>query len=164
MLYDKGWRGINIDITRSIEKDFAERRPRDINVLGLVGKFGEVSFHRFAEPALNTTDADCAERLVASGRKRKAIEHHVAKPLEEILAEHGVSGPIDLLSIDVEGADFEVLSSLDWSSRDVRAVLIEDSGEGHRSGSPIAEFLAQIGYTPATTFLRSVLYVRRQVA
>ena len=35
-------------------------------------------------------------------------------PLSTLLEQHGVSVPIDPLSVDVEGEDLEVIRSLDW--------------------------------------------------
>ena len=61
----KGWRGINVDPNPDAIAAFRSVRPSDINLcVGVSDAPGELTFHFFNEPALNTFDADLAEERV----------------------------------------------------------------------------------------------------
>lgn len=84
--------------------------------------------------------------------------------LDALLAQLAWSGPIDLLSVDVEGHELAVLRSHDWQRYPVRALILETHYEptpGHRAWThtdiaPIEALLADLGFallahTPANT-------------
>src|SRR5690348_16491596 len=59
--YRRGWRGINIDANPDAIKLFRRERASDINLCVGIGELtGNLSFHFFNEPALNTFDAALA--------------------------------------------------------------------------------------------------------
>lgn len=162
LLYDRGWRGINIDVTPAITSEFPKRRPRDTNVQAVVGKKGAVNFFRFQEEALNTADHVRAEMLIQEGEKLSAQFSIDAVPLTELLTENGSPKRIDLLNVDVEGADLEVLESLDWEAFEVAAVLVEIGKPiWNLADDPVAQFLSERGMRPTLSFPRSVLFLER---
>jgi FkbM family methyltransferase len=126
--YRLGWRGINIDADPDAVALFAKARSRDINIcMGVGAVDGELTFHRFSEPALNTFDPALGkERLRISGvhmlEERKVRVRLLADILDEVMPE-GTS--IDFLSIDVEGLDEDVIASNDWRRYRPRFVLVE---------------------------------------
>ncbi len=77
-------------------------------------------------PALNTFDRDLALRRV-NGKYFIVREVNVpTRPLAELLDQYLPSGTaIDLLTIDVEGYDYEVLRSNDWQRYRPEYVLVE---------------------------------------
>lgn len=164
LLYDRGWRGLNIDATPQMTpgSDFSRRRPRDINVYGLVGGgASEVEFYRFKEQALSTTNSERARFLMDLGEECESIEKLPLLPLREYLELHGEPGkPIDLLSVDVEGADLEVLESLNWDAQPIGSVLVEIGKPASSvADDEVSIFLATKGFSPALVFLRSVLFL-----
>lgn len=162
LLYDKGWRGINIDATSAINREFKERRPRDINVYGLVGKSGSVTFFRFAEPALNTTNDDIAQERIARGRRLISTEKFTVVALEDILRSAAAPQNIDFLNVDAEGQDLQVLESLDWDNWHIGAVMVETHKQAWNvSESPLVPFLESKGFVPTLVFARSTFFVRR---
>jgi len=115
--YSKGWRGINIDAVPGSMKPFLQLRPRDVNLEACVGMPGRwVEFSIFEEQTLNTMDAGVALKLVQQNRSRLVGKQKFqTQSLAQILERHMPSGQtIDFLSVDVEGADLEVLQSNDW--------------------------------------------------
>lgn len=75
LLYDRRWRGINLDVTRQMMPggDFSRRGPRDTNVHGIVGESFEVEFYQFRESALIAIDPKRARFLSDSGQEWKPI-------------------------------------------------------------------------------------------
>lgn len=159
LLYDRGWAGVNIDVTDAIENLFPKYRQRDRNYFGLVGHPREATFFRFMEPALSTLDAGLAQEREAEGWPLLRQETLQVRALDSILDEVGAPREIDLVCVDVEGADLEVLETLDFANRVVWRVLVELHAPAWEvSQHPIAEFLATKGYRPVAVWMRSVLF------
>src|SRR5687768_10814903 len=68
LLFERGWRGINIDARPGSMAAFRRARPRDINLeIGISERPAELEFFLFEEPALNTFDRALAEARQAEG-------------------------------------------------------------------------------------------------
>lgn len=159
LLYGAGWRGLNIDITNAMSKEFPSRRPRDLNLKMAVGQASSVTIFRFAEQALNTSDVGIARERIRNGRKFLGEEVLKCEALQSILDRLQCPKKIDLLSVDVEGAELDVLRSLDWAKTDVSAVLVELKTPAHQvRNHPISRYLERRGLLPALVFERSVLF------
>lgn len=163
-LYDSGWHGVNIDASPGFSALFNAARPRDTNVESLVGEPGEREFFRFADPAYSTLDSEAAEQLIARGVELVDQEVLTVRSLSEIL--HGCLTPqaLGLLSIDVEGADLEVLTSHDFEAFPPDRVLVEcpESAE-EIVHTEIHHFLSERGFHAQVVLKRSVLYEREGV-
>jgi len=152
LFYLKGWRGINIDPTPGSMKLFNKFRKRDINLeVGISEKEGVLAYYIFNEPALNTFDENLAKKR--DGEKGYYIIKELSikvYPLSKILEEYLPEGQkIDFLTIDVEGKDFEVLKSNDWSRFRPKVVLVEilSSSIEEVFESPIYIFMKENGYS-----------------
>lgn len=133
LLYKKGWRGINIDANPHSIALFEKARPDDENVCSGVGSPAVLTYYEFSDPAVNTFDARKAEEWKQkSFLKFTGTTDVRVRPLSEL-----VSGPIDLLTIDVEGMDLEVLKSYDWAQHP-KVIIVE--------GEDSKQFLLDKGY------------------
>lgn len=150
LFYRRGWQGINIDATPGSMGPFRRERPRDLNLeIGVAEQPGTLRFHVFDEPALNTFDAARAARLHSQGPYRVQRVCPVAvAPLRDILRDHlPPQSQIDLLTVDVEGADLAVLRSNDWQSYRPRAIVVEDCSDLQSAlTGPTSTFLGSVGY------------------
>jgi len=163
--YSKGWKGINIDAVPGSMKPFLELRPRDINLEACVGKPGRwVEFAVFEEQALNTMDSEVATRLIQQNRTRLLSKQTLkTRGLAEILESHLPRGQtIDFLSIDVEGADLEVLESNDWDMFRPEFIIVENHGTDllKIDQVPVVGFLAAHKYTPVAATGPSLIFSR----
>lgn len=164
--YRRGWCGINIDPTPGSMAPFRWLRRRDINLeIGIGPAAGELKFHCFNEPALNTFD----EKLAAERDTGKPyrITKTVAVPiarLADILEKHLPPGQqIDFLTIDVEGLDLAVLESNDWRRFSPEFVLVEDFEFQLESpeASAIYRFLKNQGYKMVASLQRTIVYRKK---
>ncbi len=161
--YRRGWRGINIDPNPDAIAEFRRDRPSDINVcVGVSDKTGDLSFHFFNEPALNTFDPDLAtERARLPGYRLLEIRNVPVRRLDDLLSEHlPRERKIDFLSIDVEGMDLSVLRSNDWTRFRPRILLVEarERTVAAIENDPINVFAVTAGYRLIAKTLNTLIY------
>lgn len=157
-LYIEGWEGIAVDgDTRMVER-FRRMRPRDKTVHAVVSDREQDAC--FAE--MNET---CLSHLVPlTGSLRSPDAHRVSpvrtKTLDSILA--GLCCPFgfELLTIDVEGHEYEVLNGFDIGRYQPRVVAVEIHGFNihHPEESPVAAFLIENGYRLDSVFVPTVVF------
>jgi FkbM family methyltransferase len=171
LCYLQGWRGINIDANVEAIALFRETRPKDINVsIGVGEKAEKLTFYIFNEPALNTFDAKVAQNVV-NNTPYKIIGERIVEvmPLSQLLDIYLPKGQgIDFLSVDVEGKDFDVLKSNDWSKYIPLCVLVEiHSGFARKEGfsfdevlnSEITQYLQSKGYSVFAKTLNTIFFI-----
>ena len=161
--YKRGWRGINIEPTPSLFKAFPRLRRRDINLNVGIGNGEKLTFYVFNEGALNTFDPEIARSRDGSYDGKYRIIDRIevqTRTLADILDKHLPAGtPIDLLTIDVEGMDFAVLKSNDWTKYLPQFILVECESElDDLSDDEIYQFLHAKGYSIAGRTLYTTLF------
>ena len=134
-------------------KLFKELRPEDTNIEAAISDSQEILYcYMFDEPALNGFSARISiERDEITSYNiidKKPIK---TRRLSEVLDRHlPVSQSIDFLSIDVEGLDYQVLLSNDWSKYKPKVILVEElsSSLDYLASSPgeIGSLLRYQGY------------------
>jgi FkbM family methyltransferase len=113
-LYSKGWRGIAIEPQSIFNSQWQSFRPEDVLVIAAVAAAsGQATLHKpiqYGQAATIHLDfaQDYAQRCLAM--TQSVVPMHT---LTEILAQIRPEGDIHLLSIDVEGAESDVLRGLD---------------------------------------------------
>ncbi len=130
-LYLAGWRGVVVEPQARLAAAYANIRPRDVVVSALVGRAGgEAHFHEVARfHGFSTMVAEHAERAAGFGT-HYATRTLPVTTLAALCESQGfgeVNGQsrIDLLKIDVEGAEADVLAGNDWARFRPRVLCIE---------------------------------------
>ncbi len=143
--YKKGWKGHlfePIQANMALIKIF---RRRDRKYQNLVGSSKtKTKFFEFVPTEYSTMVKSVADQLIAEGKKLKSTYEIDAIRLSETDIQLIPTEP-SLLSIDVEGADLEVLNSIDWTKIRPRVVCIEEVGE--TNSKLIKEKLELEGYS-----------------
>jgi FkbM family methyltransferase len=164
LLYEQGWRGLNVDPRPGAKALFDELRPRDTTVEVAVGKeAGQLEYFIFDDEALNTLSRDRAESLVATTHYRLVRSVLVSViTLAELLDTYLPKfQSIDLMNVDVEGLDMPVLASNDWSRFKPTHLVVEDLGFkrlDEAASATTVQFLGPLGYVPVAKTLRSVFF------
>ena len=125
LLYQKGWRGINIDISDFSIKLFKFLRPDDFNLnVAVSNKEGEIDmFFQKKLSQLSTIKENSAKKAFQGNILNQKI---LSRKLTSILDEGKYKDQkIDFLNVDAEGADFEVLQSLDLNKYSPELICIE---------------------------------------
>tara|TARA_B110001450_G_C17495186_1_gene430008 strand:- start:43 stop:753 length:711 start_codon:yes stop_codon:yes gene_type:complete len=128
LLFQRGWGGINIDVNRFSIDLFNFLRPKDLNLLTAISdKEGEVIFYyqkKFSQ--LNTTDKNIAHENFNGIFKERLVKCQTVQAILDQSKYKGVK--IDLLNIDVEGAEMKVLKTLNFKTYDPSIICIEILG------------------------------------
>jgi len=152
-LYRRGWHGVSIEANERLIAKHRRIRPRDQAVCALVSnEERDVTFTEFDEPLVSSVDPDFVNTMTGTyGKKIVAQRTMRTKTLTRILGDCGAPKQFDLLSIDVEGHDFEVLVSLDLDRYRPRLIVIEMHGFAieRQDDDPICRHLRRHGYTLA---------------
>ncbi len=124
VLYQHGWRGINIDIDQIKIDAFNLRRPRDTNIACAVSRQTGVAkyWRRGLWSSLNSLEK--LERAENEKGWRK-IEVKTDTLTNLIDQTPHRDRPIDFLSVDVEGHNLAVLQSLDFDRYCPKVVCVE---------------------------------------
>jgi len=162
LLYCRGWRGINIDAMPGSMKLFQQIRPRDINLeMGVSNETGVREYHVFQEGAVNTFDTKLAQINLNQGWKAQGRIPIVTRTINSILSEYlPPNTQIDLLSIDIEGLDSLVLSSLNFSLYRPGIIICEDLDRNVEEvlSSDMASVLLKEGYYLSSKLLNSCVW------
>lgn len=149
-LYQKGWRGTNIDPNQHSIRLFNKARPQDSNICSGVGRSRTLVYYQFSDPAVNTFKKEEAQKWIRKPFLKFLGTTEVnVQPLSTL-----VEGPIDLLNVDAEGMDLEVLESYDWKHYP-KVIVVE--------GSDSKEFLLQKDYTLHAQCGPSYIYVHHTI-
>jgi FkbM family methyltransferase len=146
-LYARGWRGINIDANPEMIDKCKSVRPRDINICAAVSdKSVDAVFTEFDEPGVSSL----SEEHVGKHRDHnRVVRQRVVNTvtLDEVLKSNDAPNVFDLLSVDVEGHDYEVIASLDLDTYRPHLIIIEMHGFNVESPSgKVYQYLISRGY------------------
>ncbi len=114
-LYDSGWRGLLIEADPDLAEDLRIHRPGDTVVqMAAAATAGTLTFHRVPGTGLGTLDPREAEAARSRGFAVEDVTV-ATDSLDSILAAHHVS-TVHFMSVDVEGAEADVLAGLGLQS------------------------------------------------
>ena len=125
LLYNRGWKGINIDISEYSIKLFNFLKPDDINLNLAVSNFKGYTdiFYQKKLSKISTIDKQKSHKIFQGKINTKKI---FCKTLTEIINDSIHKGKnIDFLNIDAEGHDLEVLQSLNFKEYKPQVICIE---------------------------------------
>jgi len=157
---EQGWTGICIEAHADYIDIIKRNRPNSQVVFAAVGdETGTVTFYANSRGSLSTLDPTLEERykkgygIYFTGFEERQVP---MLTLAQILAEANAPKSIDVLSIDVEGAEMRVLNGMDWEQYQVRVIIIEADGDDVEQ--ELDNFFGQIGYHKARNYHGNGIY------
>ncbi len=151
MLYDKGWKGINIDINRTSIDLFNMIRKRDKNYCVAISNKNKdvISFIDNNFSPINSIDKNFFEitssNLSEGNHTKKEIK--AFKFLDFLRNKDIELDYIDFLNIDAEGHDFEILQGIDFQKIKIKLICVEMYDETNKvSKLKFINHLKEFGY------------------
>ena len=146
LLYKKNWRGINIDLSKFSIDLFNFARPEDINLNIAVSKTNKkIKYYTQKKISqLTTIHKDIANKRMQGPIIEKEI---LSNTLTALIDKTKYKNKrIDFLNIDAEGADFEILESLNFDVYRPKLICVEIDNK-QIENSKIFNFLKKLKYT-----------------
>jgi FkbM family methyltransferase len=164
LFYKRGCRGINIEANPYLIQNFKKYRPEDVNLnIGISPFESELEFYIMNDPTLSTfSKEECDNFIVAGGYKLSETKIIKTNTLQDIVNKYCNGIYPDLMSIDIEGLDFDVLKSLEYNSNSPKIICVEAAdyspiGAGQRR-IELINFLTEKGYYEyANTGLNAIM-------
>ena len=161
--YEKGCRGINIEANPELIAEFKVHRPLDINInTGVAEKEGLLDFYVMQDNTLSSFSKHEADEMIKNGKELASVQKIKLVTLQSILDEHCGGVFPDILSVDVEGLDFEILKTINFSQSSPRIICVEaaeysPNGTGTRRDELIDFLIAEGYYEYANTNLNAIM-------
>ena len=157
LLYLNNWRGINIDISQFSIDLFNFLRPDDYNLKCAVSEKEQIVkiFFQKELSQLSTIDEEQAKKVFQGKIRSKEIQAYTLDQIIEKSKYHNKE--IDLLDIDVEGADFKVLLGLNFEKYKPKLICVEIHNKDIKDDK-IYEFLTNKGYVHVWSGIFSHLF------
>lgn len=127
IFYDLGSTGVNVEANPHLINAFHKERTRDTNLncgIGIENK--SLDFYILSESTLSTFSKAEAEKSCQEGGYQitEVIKIPVIS-IQEVFRKYFSNSAPDLLSIDVEGWDYEILSAIDFDNTRPTIICIE---------------------------------------
>ena len=144
-LYERGWRGVNIEPQADLIPAFEQERPEDTTICAAIGDHdGRVALSLTENLGWATIREDLAP--LADDQARREVDVPL-RSLESLFRELGITS-VDVLKIDVEGAEPDVVRGM--LAGDVRpTVCVVEGvapGVGTSAGDEAVDMLVGAGY------------------
>jgi FkbM family methyltransferase len=150
---NNNWKGINIEPLKNIYEKLIINRPNDINLnCAVCNKDGEIDFisntgyTEMLSGIKENYDLRHKNRLLREIKQYGGGTETIKVPcrkLESIFDEYNIK-EINLLSIDVEGAEYEVIKSINFDKVKIDVIIFENNYDD--SGTIINKYLENKGY------------------
>ena len=125
LLYKKGWHGVNIDIQKFSIDLFNHLRPKDLNYNFAVSNKNEIveMFYQKKLSQLSTIEEKQSLKVFQGDIKKLKIQSLTLDSILEKTNSNNIK--LDLLDIDVEGADLKVLEGFSIQKFKPELVCVE---------------------------------------
>jgi FkbM family methyltransferase len=164
--YEKGWSGLAVDPNMDFDVMWKHERPLDKFEPVVVSlEEGVFNYYKFPDSTLNGID----ETQMTRYSKRFPIEEIVVekrlgKTLDNLRSLYLAKKEIHFLSIDVEGAELDILSGANLRAWKPGVILIETKNMSlyNVSDNKIVDYLTSLGYRLISKTLLDAIFVLPQ--
>jgi FkbM family methyltransferase len=156
-----GWQGICVEAHPDYIDLLNKNRPASINIFAAAAeRDGEVTFYTNSRGSLSTLDPSLEAHFASTYGESFTGFEPVTVPmrrLDSILSEHNAPTDLEVVSIDVEGAEMRVLAGLDLRRYSPRILIIEASASDFLE---ITSHMEKMGYIYARHLRSNIFFCR----
>jgi FkbM family methyltransferase len=166
---EHNWTGINIEPIPHVFEKCKINRPNCINVCCAIDREEGCKKFRvnsgYTEMLSGLVDHLCDKHIQRT--ELENIQHQSTsefifvptKPLHDIFKEHNLT-KINLLSVDVEGAEQAVIESIDFKNVSIDVILFENNYP--ENSTPIVEYLENLGFMQYQCNISDIFMIHRE--
>lgn len=162
LFYSLGCRGINIEADAELCKVFTKLRKNDQNLnIGIGKENATLDFYMISSSTLNTFSKSEALNYEKQGFEILAVKPVEVLRIDQVIDRYANGKFPDFLSLDVEGMDMEIISTIDFSKSAPDVICVEtisyaEDGKGIKNHE-IINYLNGKGYmTFADTYINTI--------
>ena len=125
LLHKRGWRGINVDSDKTSKKLFNRYRKNDHNIRNIVSDNTDLKklYFYHDRSAINTLSKELVDKRLI---KPKKIIEEKSTTLNKIIENSPFKDKkINLLTIDVEGHEYNILKNFNFSNYKIDLIVVE---------------------------------------
>ncbi len=124
--YERGSKGVCVEPDPTLYKKIKKTRTRDVVINAGIGidNIEQADFYIFQTTGWNTFSKEEAEYRKSKGQPYEKIIKMPLININDIFAKYFTS-QVDLISIDVEGLDFDIIKSLDYNKYAPKVIILE---------------------------------------
>ena len=152
LLYNRGWKGINIDMNSTSIDLFNIARNRDINICSAISSTNKqvTQFIDHSYSPVNTIDKKFSDVISKKLSIKPFIEKKIQTyTLSQVLKKYKLLiNQVDFLNIDVEAHDYEVLKGIDFVKIKPKIICIE-----------IENFSSKLNFEKINNYLKKYNYI-----
>ena len=130
-LHKRGWKGMNIDLSKTSIDLFNIARPKDININCAISNFSGDT-HYFENSPINQQNSLISNNV---GQKKIKIKSY---KVDEILSLNNIN-KVDFINIDTEGNELDILESINYEKTNPYLFTIEENSFFMNNNSKLAK-------------------------
>jgi len=160
LLHKNGWRGVAVDLDSYKLSYFKRSRGDKVTVVraAVLGRktTEHVTAYKFRDKT-GYSDLDTVYVATAKAYRDRGVGEFICEEVNSIAINDPLEKlpTVNFLSIDVEGADLDIVSNIDFEKYKIDIILFEDNDS---YGLSVDDFLKQNGYRHILTSGGSVAY------
>lgn len=160
LLYKKGWKGVNIDPDKKFLPLFNRARKRDINLNIAVGsKDKSMDYFTFKDTALNTFSRQRYKIVIDNQQSEFTGKFRLkVHSFEKLLLKYLKGKKINFINIDIEGLEYEILSSFNIKKYTPEIIAVENLGKYRNK---LENLLKKEGYECEAKTSITEIYVKK---
>lgn len=163
LLYLNGWRGMSVDPLPRFSRLHRRWRPEDRFFGVAVGETqSQLPLYEFESDVLSTLDSAIAAEYQRQGHRLWRTSVVRVERLDNLLAQSGLSAPLSILSIDIEGHELPALKSLDLAHWRPELICLEALTANGQRNSDAIDHISVNGYRVVADLGLNVVFQRRR--
>jgi FkbM family methyltransferase len=163
--YKRGWAGTTIDPLKKIHRLHQLKRRRDHQINACIGTSEvlneSVTFYKYPADDFSTTSENRYLELIERGILPMSTLKLPMIRINDLQLEASPKDPF-FLDIDIEGNEFEILKSNDWSKFTPRVIAIEEWDSPVYKPTQIRSYLEKLGYILDSRTVITSIYVHQE--
>lgn len=161
---EKGWTGLAFEPLAEKNKLWAEKRKTPCLEIALGQEEKKVIFAKTAKDYLSKKyEGDFIKNAKTDSSESQIVETFEVQQrrLSDVLDEYDMH-EIDYISLDVEGAEMEVLQGIDWEKTLIKVLSIE-AADDNKSNNAIRKYMISKGFMLLARLTFDDIWVNRKV-